>query len=82
MRARLIVIGSIQGQNSPQMRLAENQRLIQALATQCAYQSFHNSILPRRPRRDRPVADTHGPDSGPKDMPVGAVIVAHQIGWR
>ena len=64
------------------MRLAKDQHLIQALATQRADQTFRNAILPRRSRRDRPVADTHGSDPGGEDMPVGPVVVAHQIGRR
>ena len=61
------------------MGLAKDQHLIQTLATHCADQTFRNAILPRRSRRDRPVADTHGFDPGRKDMPVGTVVVAQQI---
>ena len=32
--------------------------LVQALATQCANQTFRNAILPRGSRRDRPIAET------------------------
>ena len=81
-RVRRDTLIRIDGKNSPQVRLAEDNHLIQALATQCPDQTFRNSILPRRSRRDRPVADTHGPHSGGKDTPVGTVIVAHQISQR
>ena len=79
VRPRLIVIGCIGGQYPPQMRLAKDQHFDQAPATQGADQTFRNAILPRRSRRDRPVADTHGFDPGRKDMPVGTVVVAYQI---
>ena len=79
---RLIVIRRIVGKNSPQMHLAEDEHLVQALAAQCADQTFRIAILPRRSRRGRPVANTHGPDSGLKDMPVGSIVVAHQVGRR
>ena len=47
MRARLIVIRRIGGKNSQQVRFAEDNHLVQALATQCADQTFRNAILPR-----------------------------------
>ena len=82
MRAVLIVISRIRGKNSPQLRLAEDQHLIQALAPKRADQTFRNAILPWRSWRDRPVADTHGSDPGREDMPVGTIIVTQQISWR
>ena len=53
----------------------------QAIAAIDLY-AFRIAILPRRSRRDRPVADTHGPHPGREDLPVGTVIVPHQIGRR
>ena len=47
VRAHLIVIRRIRGKNSPQVRLAEDEHLIQALAAQCADQTFCTAILPR-----------------------------------
>ena len=47
VRAHLIVIRRISGKNSPQVRLAEDEHLIQALAAQCADQMFCTAILPR-----------------------------------
>ena len=61
VRARLIVVRRIGGKNSPQMPFAEDERLIQALAAQCADQTFNTAILPRRPSGDWSIADTHGP---------------------
>src|SRR6266508_204971 len=72
----------ISGKNSPQVHLTENYHLIQALAAQCADQTFSTAILPRRPRRDRSVADTHRPHPRREDMSVGAVVVAHQVARR
>src|SRR6185312_11710422 len=68
--------------NSPQVHLAEDYHLIQALAAQCAAQTFSTAILPRQPRRDRSIADTHRPHPRREDASVGTVVVAHQIGWR
>ena len=64
------------------MRLAEYNDLIQALAAKRADQTFGNAVLPGRPGSDRSVADAHGPDPRSEDLPVGAVIVAHQVARR
>src|SRR3974390_810164 len=82
MRASLILISRIGGKNSSQVRLATNNYMIKALATQRTDQTFDNAILAWRSRRDRPVADTHRPDPFGEDMPIGAVIVAYQVGGR
>jgi hypothetical protein len=46
--------------NASQVRLAEDEHLIQALAAQCANQTFHIAILPGRSRRDRPIPGALG----------------------
>src|SRR4029077_3017543 len=68
--------------SSPQVHLAEDYHLIQALAAQCADQTFSTAILPRRPRSDRSIADTHRADPRREVVSVGIVVVAHQVGWR
>ena len=70
----------IGGKNSPQVRLAEDEYLIQTLAARCADQTFGTTILPRRPRRDRSIADTHRPHPRREDASVGTVVVANQVG--
>src|SRR5207237_9144364 len=60
VRARLIVIRRIRIKNSPQVRLAENQHSVQALAAHGADQALRLAILPRRSRRDRSGAEGHG----------------------
>src|SRR5947209_18630592 len=50
VRARLIVIRRIRTKNSPQVRLAENQQSVQALAAHGADQPFRIAILPRPSR--------------------------------
>jgi hypothetical protein len=79
VRARFIVIRRISGKSSPQVHLAEDHHLIQALAAQWADKAFRTAILPWRPGRDRSVADTHRPHPRCEDMPVGAVVVAHPV---
>jgi len=45
VRARLVVIRRISGKNSPQVHLAKDYHLIQALAAQCADQTFSTAII-------------------------------------
>jgi hypothetical protein len=40
------------------------------------------SVLPRRPRRDRSVANAHGPDAPDERSAIRAVAVADQVAWR
>ena len=75
VRPRLIVIGCIGGQYPPQMRLAEDQHLVQALATQGADQTFRNACH----GDPGEIGRSHSFDPGRKDMPVGTVVVAYQI---
>jgi hypothetical protein len=77
-----VVIGRIAGEHTAQMPLAENNELIQAFAAKRADQTFSSAVLPWRSKSDRPVADAHGPDPGGEDLPVGTVIVAHQVVGR
>jgi hypothetical protein len=75
MRTRLIVVHGISGKNAPQVRLTEDDHMIQALASQRADQTFSDTILPWRSGRDRPVADAHRRDATGKDVPMGPVII-------
>jgi len=75
VRPRLIVIGCIGGQYPPQMRLAKDQHLVQALATQGADQTFRNACN----GDPGEIGRSHSFDPGRKDMPVGTVVVAYQI---
>src|SRR5260221_6358053 len=68
----------IRSKNSTQVRLTKDQHSIQALAAHGADQAFRIAILPWRSRRDRLVADPHGPHPGPEDMSVGTVIFFKQ----
>src|SRR6476620_2392724 len=79
MRARLIIIDRVRGQNPPQMPFAKDQDVIQAVAPKRPDQAFNIGVLPGRPRRDRAVPYPHSPDPIFESLPVGTVIVAHQI---
>ena len=55
---------------------------ISILAAHGADQAFRIPVLPGRSRRDWAVTNTHGSQPGCKDMSIGSVIIAHQIGRR
>jgi Integrase core domain len=80
--ANVIVVSRVCGKNLPQVRLAKDQHSVQALSAHGADQTLHIRVLPWRSRQNRAVPDAHGPQPRCKDMPVGMIIVAYQIGRR
>ena len=64
------------------MPFAENQDMIQAVAPKCPDQALNIWILPWRSRGCRAVPNPHRPDSTYEGLPVGAIIVAPQVGRR
>ena len=78
----LIVIGEIRGQNPPKMPRTKDENVIQAVTPQRSNQPFSIWVLPGRPGRCWSISDPHRPNPAREDRPVGAIIVAHQIGRR
>jgi hypothetical protein len=66
----------------PEMRLAKDRDLVQALAAKRANKTLSDSVLPGRTGTDRPVENAHRPHTCGEDLPVGPVVVAHQLAWR
>src|SRR6516162_7916942 len=64
------------------MPFAEDQHMIQALASKRADQTLNIGVLPGRSRCDRSVANSHRSDSVREGLPVGSIIVADQIARR
>src|SRR3954463_2241382 len=54
-----VVILLVRAQHMPQMSLAEHDHMIEALASDGADKSFSVTVLPRRSRRCRSVANAH-----------------------
>ena len=61
MGPRLIVITCVGAQDAAQVLLAQCYHMVNAFAADGANQSFGKTILLRRSRRNRLVADAHGP---------------------
>jgi hypothetical protein len=62
-----------------QMAFAEHDDVIDAFAANRADEAFDISILPRRPGRDGPIADTDYGEPLPDDVPIEGVAVAEQV---
>jgi hypothetical protein len=82
MRSDVIVIDGIGSQDPAQMRLAQDDKMVQALALDRADQPFGKAILQRRRRRDRLVPNAHGADSACDNGAVDAIPIADQIARR
>lgn len=67
MGSRLIVIACVRAQDAAQVLLAQCHHVVSAFAADGANQSFGKTVLPRRSRGNRLVADAHGPQQGAPD---------------
>src|SRR5260221_12599211 len=63
-------------QNATQMRLAQDNHMIDALAPDRSDQPFGKAILPRRGWRGRLVPDAHGAQSACDDRTIDPIPVA------
>ncbi len=79
MRSDLVVVTSIVSQDSAQMSLAQDDKMIHALASDRSDQPFGKTILPRRGWCSRLVPDTHGTQSARDDCAVDFVSVANEV---
>ena len=62
VRAVLVVVADILGEESLQMVFIEHDDVIQQITTTAAYPAFCNSILPRTPDRSANTLDSHRPN--------------------
>src|SRR5205809_5452693 len=61
MSPQLIIISGILRQYPAQVRFAQNNHMVDALAPDRTDQPFGEAVLPRRARGDGLVTDAHGP---------------------
>src|SRR6188472_2256582 len=64
------------------MLLAEDDHMIEALASDRADESFAIAVLPWRSRRCRSVANAHRSDAARKCLAVDPVPITDEIVWR
>src|SRR5665213_1040320 len=80
MRSDVIVIAGIGPQDAPQMRLAQDDKMVQALAADRADQSFGKAILPGRAWRGRLISDAHGANSSSDDGAIDLIQISDAHG--
>src|ERR1700738_2072211 len=79
MRPDVVVIASVGTHDSAQMRLAQDDEMVHALAPDRSDQPFGKAILPRRGWCRRPVPDAHGWQSACDDAAVDPIPIANEI---
>src|SRR6266404_4726738 len=80
MRAGPIVIFHVTEQQVTEVGLAEYNNVVKAaFPADRTDQPFSISILPRRARRRRSIADAYRSDSAEKDLTIGPVPVTKEI---
>src|SRR6266481_4610432 len=79
MRSDAVVIVSIGFQNPAQMRLAQDNHMIDALAPDRSDQPFGKAILPRRGWCSGLVPDAHGTQSARDDNAVDSIPISDHI---
>src|ERR1700757_3961002 len=79
MRSEIVVIVGVTFQSSAQMRLAEDNDVVQTLTPDRSDQPFGKPVLPGRGRCNRFVPDAHGTQSACDDRTVDAITVPDHV---
>src|SRR5882757_7474893 len=79
MCSNVVVIASIGSQDSEQMRLAQDDEMVNTLAPDRSDQPFGKAILPRRGWCSGLVPDAHGAQSARDDNAVDSIPISDHI---
>jgi hypothetical protein len=79
MSSQLVIIGGIVRQNPAQVRLTQDNRMVDALASDRSDQSFGEAVLPRRARSDGFVTDARGAQSVDDGRAVDSIPITDQV---
>ena len=82
VRASLVIVREVPGQDATQMSFAQDEDMIQALASDRADEPLREGILPWAVRRREDFLDLHALYSVPKLLAVDLVTVAQEIRAR
>src|SRR5882724_9509655 len=82
VRASPMIAGEVAGQDAAQVAFAENQNVIQTLASDRADEPLRDGILPRAVRRREDFLDPHALHAVTELLAVDLVTVAQEIGGR
>src|SRR5665647_1802272 len=82
MSSDVVVIACVGSQNPPQMRLAQDDKMIHTLAPHRSDQPFGKAILPGRAWGRRSVPDAHGANSAHDDGAIDSIPIADEVARR
>ncbi len=82
MSPRQMIISEISRKQAAQMRLAQNDQVIQTLAAQGSDQSLRERILPGAERGGNDFGDAHAGDAVPKHVAVNSVAIPQEPARR
>ena len=82
MRSRPVVIREVRAQQSPQMRLIDNDDVIEKLSTNRSDQALDVRILPGRPGCRDQLGDAHVGNAFPKTPAEDRITVALKVAGR
>jgi hypothetical protein len=82
VRARLVVVREVRGQGAAQVPFAEDENVIQTLASDRTDEALGKRILPGAVRRREDFGDPHALQAALKLMAVDLIAVAHEKGRR
>src|ERR1700737_4476776 len=79
MCSNVVVIATIGSQDSAQMRLAQDDEMVNTLTPDRSDQPFGKAILPGRGWCNGPIPDAHGAQSACNDRTIDAIPVADHV---
>src|ERR1700682_2099340 len=79
MCSNVVVIASIGSQESAQMRLAQDDEMVNTLAPDRSDQPFGKAVLPRRGWCSRLVPGAHGAESACDDSSIVLIPIADEV---
>ena len=80
VRASLVIVREVPGQDATQMSFAQDEDMIQALASDRADEPLREGILPRAVRRGEDFTDAHALHALPEHVAVDRVTIAEEEG--
>src|SRR3974390_1278724 len=81
VRSGAIVVIGVNAKQMPKMPLAKDHDMVKAFPSDRPNQPLTIAILPRRPRRGRPIPNAHRTKTPDKDLAINAVPIANEIAW-
>jgi hypothetical protein len=79
VRAGVVVVALELAEDRPEVRLVQNDQVVEALAAQRADESFGDRVRPRRPHRREHGRDAQPPRPEHELAPVDRVAVPHEV---